>query len=589
MVKHSEWWRQAVVYQIYPRSFADANGDGIGDLRGIISRVPYLRQLGIDAVWLSPFYPSPLADGGYDVADYRNVDPRLGTLADFNDMVAAFHNADIRVIVDIVPNHSSDQHPWFQQALASEKGSAARDRYIFRDGLGRHGELPPADWRSIFGGPSWHRTPDGQWYLHTFAKEQPDFNWANPEVTADFIETIEFWADRGVDGFRVDVADNLKKDLSQQPLPTWKQINDPKLWQVGKHPFRDRDEVAEVYREWRQIFDRYDPPLFAVAEAWVKPDRAHRYAANTSLGQVFNFDLLNANFSAAEFRTIIDRNIANAATAGSSNTWVLSNHDVVRHATRYGLPYDKSHDRQVARLWDLQGGQTIPLDAAQGLRRARAATMLLLALPGSTYLYQGEELGLPSITDIPASQRQDPAFFRNPEYEVGRDGCRIPIPWVSDAPSFGFGPTSASHMPQPDSWRDFAVDVETADPNSTLNLYRAALALRRQLLGRENASAGEQDAARPSVETPSLAAETDGLVWLDDESPNPDVLIFARATPSGDTWVCATNFGNRPVPMPSGIVLLSSHAEIAGQARNAGPGTAELAGETTVWLIRPHN
>lgn len=553
-----DWWRQAVFYQIYPRSFADSNGDGIGDLPGITSHASYLKELGIDAVWLSPFYPSPLADGGYDVADYRDIDPRLGTLTDFDTLVTALHARGIRIVVDIVPNHTSDQHPWFKKALAARPDSLLRNRYIFRDGNGKNGELPPADWYSIFGGSAWERVPDGQWYLHTFAKEQPDLNWDNPEIHADFLKTLKFWADRGVDGFRIDVADNLKKDLSMSPLPTRKELENESLWLPGQHPLRDRDELLDVYREWRQLFNQYDPPRFAVAEAWTKPERARRYADKTSLGQMFNFDLLNANFNATEFHSIIQRNLANAQLTESTNTWVLSNHDVIRHATRYGLPYDKSKDRQVARIWDLNAGKTIRLDAEQGLRRAKAATLLLLALPGSTYLYQGEELGLPSITDIPAADRQDPSFFRNPEYEVGRDGCRIPIPWISDAPSYGFGPSSKSHLPQPTIWRHFAVDVEESNPNSTLNLYRRALALRHKLV--------------PDTET---------ITWLDGETLNPEVLIFARNAKDGSTWVSATNFGQTEVPMPDGELLLSSKAEMAGETSND-----ILPGETTVWLRR---
>jgi len=594
-VADGDWWRQAVVYQIYPRSFADADGDGIGDIRGIISRVPYLVALGIDAVWLSPFYPSPLADGGYDVADYRDIDPRLGTLADFDDLVSELHANGIRIIVDIVPNHTSEQHPWFQEALKAKPDSPARDRYIFRNGLGVAGDIPPSDWHSIFGGSAWQRVADGQWYLHTFAKEQPDLNWNNPEIAADFLTTLKFWADRGVDGFRVDVADALKKDLAMYPLPTWVAINHSRLWAPGQHPFRDREELLAIYQEWRALFNQYDPPLFAVAEAWVRPERAHRYAAKTSLGQVFNFDLLNANFDAAEFRQIITRNLANAAAVGSGNTWVLSNHDVVRHATRYGLPTDNSHNRQVARLWDLGAGKTIPLAATQGLRRARAASLLLLALPGSTYIYQGEELGLPHITGIPDDERQDPAFFRNREYEVGRDGCRIPIPWLAAAPSYGFSPTGKSHLRQPDSFRDYAVDVETANPNSTLNLYRRALALRRRLIS-------ELD---PSKASGDELIWLDGE-WLDDELPDdelpddelpdnklshPDVLAFARPLENGRQWICVTNFGPSPMPLPAGDILLASNSVgspesasrnwIAGQARND-----VLPAETTIWVRR---
>ncbi|MFS2030876.1 alpha-amylase family glycosyl hydrolase, partial [Curtobacterium sp. CT11-45] len=332
----STWWRQASVYQIYPRSFADANGDGIGDLPGVTAKVPYLASLGIEAVWLSPFYPSALADGGYDVDDYRDVDPRLGTLEDFDEMVAALHGAGIRVIVDVVPNHTSDRHEWFREALASPKGSPARDRYVFRDGTGPDGAEAPADWVSIFGGPAWTAVGDGQWYLHNFAKEQPDLNWANREVRDDFLHTLRFWSDRGVDGFRIDVAHGLAKDLPSGPLPTWAEVlASPK---DGSHILWDRDDVHEIYAEWRKVFDEYTPARTAVAEAWVAADRRARYASAEGLGQAFNFDLLEADFDAGQFRSIIEFNLGLAEESGSSTTWVFSNHDVVRHATRYALP-----------------------------------------------------------------------------------------------------------------------------------------------------------------------------------------------------------------------------------------------------------
>ncbi len=421
----ADWWRQAVVYQVYPRSFADANGDGIGDVRGIRSRVPYLQRLGVDAVWLSPFYPSALADGGYDVDDYRDVDPRLGTLEDFDELVAELHAAGIRVIVDIVPNHTSNRHEWFVEALASPKGSVARDRYIFRDGLGEGGTLPPADWTSAFGGPAWEPVGDGQWYLHYFATEQPDLNWDNREVRDDFLTTLRFWSDRGVDGFRIDVAHGLAKLLDDE-LPDQAALD--ALPRDGGHPLWDRDEVHAIYAEWRAVFDSYSPPRTAVAEAWVDTPRRPRYASREGLGQAFNFDLLEASFDAATFRRIVDANLALAAESGSSTTWVLSNHDVVRHATRYGLPEPVDPGEKHGAAWLLSGGLHPVLDAERGLRRARAATLFMLGLPGSAYLYQGEELGLHEVADIPPSERQDPAYFRNPGVDIGRDGCRVPHP-----------------------------------------------------------------------------------------------------------------------------------------------------------------
>ncbi|MDR1236975.1 MAG: glycoside hydrolase family 13 protein, partial [Propionibacteriaceae bacterium] len=485
-LKNAEWWRDAVVYQIYPRSFADSNGDGIGDLAGITSRIGYLRELGVDAVWLSPFYPSALADGGYDVDDYRAVDPRIGTLADFDQMVTALHGAGIKVIVDIVPNHSSNRHEWFRAALASRKGSAERDRYIFRDGLGPDQSQPPSDWRATFGGSAWEPVGDGQFYFHLFTPEQPDWNWANPEVRADFRKTLRFWADRGVDGFRVDVAFGLAKDFSADPLPSAAEL--AAIPAGPNHPYYDRDEVDEIYAEWREIFNSYHPPKAAVAEVWVEiPERRARYATSASLGQAFNFDLLRADFRADDFKRIVSENLESAAKSGSSSTWVLSNHDVVRHASRYGLPLTDpsapysgggqgpTWDRD--RRWLLTGGQQPVEDRALGLRRAKAATLFLLGLPGSCYLYQGEELGLPEVVDLAASDRQDPTFFRSPGFDIGRDGCRVPIPWQASGSSFGFGADGA-HLPQPAWFADYAVSVQDGHPGSTLEFYRQALATR---------------------------------------------------------------------------------------------------------------
>ncbi|CAM3773919.1 glycoside hydrolase family 13 protein [Tsukamurella ocularis] len=540
----ADWWRQAAVYQIYPRSFADSNGDGIGDLPGITSRVPYLRELGVDAVWLSPFYPSELADGGYDVADYRDVDPRLGTLDDFDAMSTALHDAGIKLIVDIVPNHTSDQHEWFQAALAAGRGSDERARYHFFEGTGENGDQPPNDWQSHFGGPAWHRVaePDGspgQWYLHMFAREQPDLNWEREDVRADFENTLRFWSDRGVDGFRIDVAHYLRKDLSE-PFAPFAVVGLGELTLNPDHPFSDRDEVHEIYRAWRKVFDEYEPPRTAVAEAWVHKSRLAPYASPDGLGQAFNFDLLVSEFEASQFREIIDENVLRAVETGSSSTWVLSNHDVTRHATRYGLPAGLGHR---AAAWTLAGGSRDEVDTALGERRARAATMLLLALPGSTYIYQGEELGLHEVGDIPAAARQDPTFFRTEGKEVGRDGCRVPLPWTGTGPSYGFG-SDGAHLPQPAWFADYAVSVEDADSASTLNLYRRALALRADL----------------------QSAET--LTWI----PHSSASVLAFERPGG--WRSYTNFGAEPVELPEGRILLAS-AEFDGD---------RLPGATTVWM-----
>ena len=540
----AQWWKSAVVYQIYPRSFADSDGDGIGDLPGITSRVPYLAALGVDAVWLSPFYPSALADGGYDVDDYRDVDPRLGTLDDFDTMAAGLHARNIKLIVDLVPNHTGSRHVWFREALAAAPGSAARVRYVFRDGRGPDGSQPPSDWHSRFGGSAWTRVPDGQWYLHLFAEEQPDLNWDNPEVHEDFRTTIRFWSDRGVDGFRVDVAHGIAKDLTE-PLPDNAALT-LDLVLSGRHPYEDRDDVHEIFAEWRKVFDEYDPPRIGVAEAWVHASRRSRYALPTGLGQAFNFDLLDAPWDAAAFRKVIVDSLADAERSGSSSTWVLSNHDVVRHATRYGLaPELMAGERRgtAGRHWVAAGGPPDGYDPERGLRRARAAALLMLALPGSSYVYQGEELGLLEVTDIPDAERQDPTFRRSGGADKGRDGCRVPIPWTSDGPSFGFG-SGPAHLPQPAWFGERSVAAEEDDPDSVLSLYRRALALRHEQQGDES------------------------LDWRD--APD-DVVHFVR--PGG--WHSVTNFGPEPVPLPAGTVVLSSAAPVDGA----------LPGESTAWLI----
>jgi alpha-glucosidase len=552
------WWRQASVYQIYPRSFADSNGDGIGNLKGVTAKVPYLKSLGIDAVWLSPFYPSALADGGYDVDDYRDVDPKIGSLEDFDEMAAALHGAGIKLIVDIVPNHSSDRHEWFKEALASPKGSPARDRYIFRDGGGKNGEIPPSDWDSVFGGPTWERItePDGtpgQWYFHIFAKEQPDFNWDNPEVREDFLKTLRFWSDRGVDGFRIDVAHGMTKNL-EGTLPTRADLEaraqEGDGFIDGSHPYWDRDEVHEIYAEWRKLFNEYNPPRTAVAEAWVHQTRRARYASPEGLGQAFNFDLLQADFDAEQFQTIITKNLAEAAASGASSTWVFSNHDVVRHATRYGLPAaPPAAEGEImtfsGKKWLLDGGKQEDVDVELGLRRARAASLLMFALPGSAYLYQGEELGLQEVgEEIPDSERQDPAFFRNKGVEIGRDGCRVPLPWTAEGPSFGFGENGA-HLPQPEWFAKYAADVQDGVEGSTLELYRKALNLRTELQSDEE------------------------LEWV--PNANPEVLHFRR--PNG--WHSVTNFGTEAVELPAGKVVVSS----------SGLEDGKLPGATTAWLF----
>ncbi|MEN9411860.1 MAG: hypothetical protein RIQ92_297 [Actinomycetota bacterium] len=550
------WWRQAVIYQIYPRSFKDSNGDGIGDIKGITSKIGYLSSLNVDAVWLSPFYPSALADGGYDVDDYRDVDPKLGTLADFDEMLNKLHEAGIRVFVDIVPNHSSNRHEWFKEAIAAEPGSAARNRYIFRDGKGANGELPPTNWPSHFAPSAWsHESTQGgkhnQWYCHLFAPEQPDFNWDNREIEDDFLKTLKFWADRGVDGFRIDVAHALKKDLSE-PLKDQARYPDLVNRKPGDNILFDRDEVHEIYKEWRQLFNQYDPPRVAVAEAYVPADRLALYASADELGQAFNFELLNANFNATEFKTVIDRGLTQAKALGSSSTWCLNNHDQMRPATKYGLLPTVDHIR-----WKNSAGATSPLDENLGMRSAIAASMLIMALPGCTYIYQGEELGLHEVLGIPEDQIQDPQYLRNLKVDVGRDGCRVPLPWTSSGSSFGFG-DGGSHLPQPQWFAKNSVEVESKDPQSPLSIFRKALELRKGLVTEEE------------------------MQWH--ETGDANVLHFSR--PNG--WHCITNFGRGHFDLTGKGEILHSSGPLAeaGIYLIHGVETSgnDLPPATTVWL-----
>ncbi|MFF8292603.1 glycoside hydrolase family 13 protein [Streptomyces sp. NPDC016309] len=524
------WWREAVIYQVYVRSFADSDGDGIGDLRGARERLPHLARLGADAVWLTPFYASPQADGGYDVADYRAVDPVFGDLADADDLVRTAHELGLRVIVDIVPNHTSDRHPWFREALAG----TGRERYHFRPGKGPDGSLPPNDWESVFGGPAWTRVPDGDWYLHLFAPEQPDLNWDDEEVRAEFESVLRFWLDLGVDGFRVDVAHGMVKAAGMPDIGHGEQA---RLIGTQQLPFFDQDGVHEIHRAWRRLLDGYEGERIAVAEAWApSAERLALYVRPDELHQAFNFQFLNCPWDADCLRRVIDDSLRATASVGAPTTWVLSNHDVVRHTTRYG-------------------------DGVTGLRRARAAALLMLALPGSAYVYQGEELGLPEVTELPDEVRQDPAFLRGEGQDGLRDGCRVPIPWTPEGPSYGFGP-GGSWLPQPSSWRELSVAAQTGDPDSTLELYRSALAVRR--------------------EHPALGAG-DAVEWL----PAPDgVLAFRRRAKGAGTgpWqgdlVCTVNLTDRPVPLPvpGGRVLLSSTPVPAAPPAPAAP-PGESAGE----------
>ena len=541
---HSDaWWRDAVIYQIYPRSFADSDGDGVGDLPGIAARLGALRDLGVDAFWLSPFYPSPQADAGYDVSDYRSVDPLFGTLADADGLLEAAHGLGLKLIMDLVPNHTSSAHAWFEEALASPPGSPARDRYLFRDGRGPAGDEPPNSWRSVFGGPAWERviesdgTP-GQWYLHLFDVSQPDLNWANADVRDEFVSVLRFWLDRGVDGFRVDVAHGLIKD---KDLVDW-HYPSAILGDLGHEgpppPMWDQEGVHEIYQQWRAVLDRYPGGRILVAEAWVQPvERLARYVRPDEMHQAFNFEYLDTPWAADPLRKVIDTSLTANQAVGATTTWVLSNHDIVRHATRLGYPIGAARPRGIG------PGDPRP-DAALGLRRARAATLQMLALPGSAYLYQGEELGLPEVTDLPDEYRQDPAWFRSGHAERGRDGCRVPIPWEADAPSYGFGPSDASWLPQPPVWAEYALDRQRGVAGSTYEMYRVALRLRREhRLG---------------------AAE---LTWV--ETPS-NVLAFRV----GDVLV-QTNFGSVPAELPPRAAVLLSSEPLTDDGR--------VPQDVTVW------
>jgi alpha-glucosidase len=540
----ARWWRDAAIYEVYVRSFADSDGNGIGDIAGITTRLPQLAALGIDAVWLTPCYPSPMADGGYDVADYCDIEPTLGSLADFDTLLAAAHNLGVRVIVDLVPNHTSDQHAWFQAALAAGRGSAERARYIFRDSpAGPGSSEPPTDWLANFGGSAWTQVADGQWYLHMFAPEQPDLDWSNPEVGEEFHAILRFWLDRGVDGFRVDVAHGMAKNLTE-PLPSLgdKSVDRQLRYEVLDHPLWDRDDVHDIFRGWRRVLDEYSPPRMAVAEAWVMPGRRSRYVRPDELHQAFNFDFLQAPWDAEAMAAIIDTSLREATGVGASPTWVLSNHDVIRHPSRYALPAQTD-----TVSWLLSNGTEPVADRALGLRRARAAALVMLALPGSAYLYQGEELGLPEVPDIEPRYLQDPTWERSEHRDKGRDGCRVPLPWESAGPSLGFGPTT-SWIPQPAEWAGIAWSAQEDDPSSTLSLYRDALRWRRELKGPK---------------------DDDVLTWLHRSS---DHFAFSRS--SG--LVCAVNFGAEDIELaPMRVVLTSGELTASGR----------LPSDTAAWLL----
>ncbi|GGU30811.1 glycoside hydrolase family 13 protein [Streptomyces daghestanicus] len=517
----ADWWRSGVIYQVYVRSFADGDGDGTGDLAGVRAKLPYLAELGVDALWFTPWYLSPMKDGGYDVADYRVIDPAFGTLAEAEKLIAEARELGIRTIVDIVPNHVSDRHPWFRAALA---GGPERDLFHFRPGRGEHGELPPNDWTSEFGGPAWTRLPDGDWYLHLFAPEQPDLNWAHPAVRQEHEDILRFWFERGVAGVRIDSAALLAKDPG---LPDFTEGRDP-------HPYVDRDELHDIYRSWRAVADEYGGVF--VGEVWL-PDteRFARYLRPDELHTAFNFSFMTCPWDADRLRAAIDTTLAEHAPVGAPATWVLCNHDVTRTVTRYGRAGDTGFDFASKSFG-------VPSDLVLGTRRARAAALLSLALPGAVYVYQGEELGLPEA-DIPLDRIEDPMHARSGGVDPGRDGCRVPLPWVADAAHAGFG--GEPWLPQPAGWSAYAADRQAADPGSMLVLYREAIQV-RAVLG------------------------NGALSWL----PAGDgVLAFSR----GDV-VVVVNLSDAAVGLPAHTRVLLRSGSLDPDGR--------LPPDTAVWLRR---
>ncbi len=547
---NAEWWRSAVIYQVYPRSFADSDGDGLGDLPGITSRLDSLASLGIDAVWLSPFMRSPQKDAGYDVSDYCDVDPIFGTLADFDDMVTRAHQLGLRVLIDLVPNHTSDQHKWFQDALNEVEGSAERDFYHFKDGLGANGELPPNNWLSLFGGPAWTRitNPDGtagQWYLHLFDSSQPDLNWANPIVQEEFESILRFWLDRGVDGFRVDQPHAMAKAAGLPDHPDVERAGAGFIEGEASPPMWFQEEVHSIFRKWRQILDSYPGDRAMCGEAYVLPlSFMAKWVRHDEFNQTFNFRFLNSNWDAKTLFDNINESFEAFDGVGAPSTWVLNNHDVLRHASRFGGLKVKPTDSDGVGPGDPQP------DRELGLRRARGATLMMLALPGSSYLYQGEELGLPEHTTLAPEFRQDPTFFRTNGKRVGRDGCRVPLPWESGVGSAnGFNSTGKAWLPQPEIYAAYSRDQQEGVAGSTLELYKHALKLRRDLKLGE----GSFEWVAEFVTESSLGFR------------NGDILVVH-------------NFGHTPIELPAGEIIASSiEGMTSGHA---------LVADQTVWLKR---
>jgi alpha-glucosidase len=475
MANTNEWWRSAVIYQIYPRSFQDTDGDGVGDLPGITARLDYLRSLGVDAIWISPFYPSPMADFGYDVADYTGVDKLFGALADFDALLAAAHARGLRVVLDFVPNHTSDLHPWFVESRSS-RNNPKRDWYLWRDAAPAADDWKPArervpnNWMSHFGGPAW-TWDEGtqQFYCHSFLREQPDLNWRNPEVRAAIYAAMRFWLDRGVDGFRMDVLWLLVKDAQFRDNP-----RNPE-WREGWHSFNrvlpkhtaDQPETHAIVREMRALMDAYPDALhpdagtqgsrLLIGEIYLPLPELVRYHGdvdNMEAPQLngahlpFNFHLIFARWEAGAIANIV-REYEGLLPRGAWPNYVLGNHDQSRLATRLGV------------------------------RQARAAAMLLLTLRGTPTLYYGDEIGMEDVPIAP-DQVRDPAEKNEPGKGKGRDPERAPMAWLN-APNAGFTkPDATPWLPLEAAWPTRNVAVERDDPKSMLTLYRSLLALRRR-------------------------------------------------------------------------------------------------------------
>ncbi|MGW0451891.1 glycoside hydrolase family 13 protein [Gordonia sputi] len=561
------WWRSAIFYQIYPRSFSDLDGDGVGDLAGVIDKLGYLELLGIDALWLSPIMRSPMADHGYDVSDPRDIDPLFGDLATFDELIAEAHDREIRVTMDLVPNHTSDKHQWFIDALAAGPGSPERARYIFRDGRGENGDEPPNNWVSIFGGPAWDRViePDGtpgQWYLHIFAPEQPDLNWENPEVFDDLEKTLRFWLDRGVDGFRIDVAHGMAKPAD---LPDMDVEAAGLLVNRDDDPRFNNYAVHDIHRKIRAVIDDY-PGAANVGEIWVDDnERFAEYLRPDELHLGFNFRLAKAPFDADAIRDAIENSLDAVHSVGGTPTWTLSNHDVDREVTRYGLagaiPDSETPDGETPDS-DTSDSDTSDSEAPEaetpeaepaphadielGTARARAMALVEFALPGSIFIYNGAELGLPNA-DLPDDALQDPVWERSGHTERGRDASRVPLPWEGSEPPFGFSTNPQTWLPIPESWAEFTVEAELEDMNSTLSLYRTAIELR--------------------YEREEFAG--DDIEWY---GAPAGCLAFRR---SEGHLVCALNTTSEPVGLPPGELILTSAPLVDGM----------LAPNAAAWLV----